>query len=179
MPKNYEIKTFVKSIENIRAAARKLVKNKAYKHYKEFQKDIYYKTGKDRLKLRIINNETGNLIFYDRKERYNKRVSNYIISETKNFSELDEILKKLFNIFVVVDKEREIFIYDNIRIHLDKVKKLGSFLEIEIIYDSLKEAKKIMSELIEYFNLEEKDFIKESYSDILIRKKKLNLNQLI
>ena len=171
MPKNYEIKSSVKSVEYIREVARKLVKNKTHKHFKEFQKDIYYDTGKGRLKLRIINNETGNLIFYDRKEHNKKRVSNYIISETKNFKELDEILKKLFNIFVVVDKEREIFIYDNIRIHLDKVKKLGSFLEIEIIYDSFKEAKKTMNELIEYFNLEEKDFIKESYSDMLIRKR--------
>jgi predicted adenylyl cyclase CyaB len=171
MPKNYELKTFVKSIENIREAARKLVKNKKHKHYKEFQKDIYYKTGKDRLKLRILNNETGNLIFYNRKERNKKRVSNYIISETKNFKELDEILKKLFDIFVVVDKEREIFIYDNIRIHLDKVKMLGSILEIEIIYDSFKGARKVMNELIEYFNLDEKDFIKESYSDMLIRKR--------
>jgi predicted adenylyl cyclase CyaB len=171
MPKNYEIKTFVKSIENIRKAARKLIKYKTYKHYKESQKDIYYKTGKDRLKLRIINNETGNLIFYDRKEHNKKRVSNYIISETKNFKELDETLKKLFDIFVIIDKEREIFVYDNIRIHLDKVKKLGSFLEIEIIYGSFKAAKKIMNELLEYFNLEEKDFIKESYSDMLIRKR--------
>ena len=172
MPKNYEIKSFVKSIEYIREVTRRLVKNKTHKHYKEFQKDIYYKIDKDRLKLRIINNETGNLIFYDRKEHNKKRVSNYIISETKNFKELDEILKKLFDIFVVVDKEREIFIYDNIRIHLDKVKKLGSFLEIEIIYDSFKEAKKTMNELIKYFNLEEKDFIKESYSDMLTRKSK-------
>ena len=178
MPKNYEIKIFVKSIENIRKAARKLVTNKTYRHFKESQKDIYYKTGKDRLKLRIINNETGNLIFYDRKERNKKRVSNYIISETKNFKELDEILKKLFDIFVVVDKEREIFVYDNIRIHLDKVKKLGSFLEIEIIYDSFKEAKKNMNELIGYFNLDEKDFIKESYSDMLIREGK-TFNHLI
>ena len=172
MPKNYEIKTYVNNVKNLRRDVRKLVKNKTHRHCKEFQKDIYYKTGKDRLKLRIINNETGNLIFYDRKEHNKKRVSNYIISETKNFKELDEILKKLFDIFVVVDKEREIFIYDNIRIHLDKVKKLGSFLEIEIIYNSFKEAKKTMNELIEYFNLEEKDFIKESYSDMLIRKLK-------
>jgi len=176
MPKNYEIKTFVNNIENIRKAARKLVKNKTHKHFKEFQKDIYYKTGKGRLKLRIINNETGNLIFYKRKEHNKKRVSNYIISETKNFKELDEILKKLFDIFVVVDKEREIFIYDNIRIHLDKVKRLGSFLEIEIIYDSLTEAKKTMNKLIEYFSLEEKEFIKESYSDMLIKKIKIQNN---
>ena len=172
MPKNYEIKTYVNNVKNLRRDVRKLVKNKTHRHYKEFQKDIYYKTGKDRLKLRIINNETGNLIFYNRKEHNKRRVSNYIISETKKFKELDAILKKLFDIFVVVDKEREIFIYDNIRIHLDKVKKLGSFLEIEIIYDSIKGAKKIMNELIEYFNLKEKDFIKESYSDMLTRKLK-------
>ena len=170
MRKNYEIKIPVKDIEGIKKAARKFLKNKTHKHYIEYQKDIYYIINGGRLKLRIINNKIGNLIYYNRKEHNKKRVSNYIISATKNFKELDEILRKLFDIFIIVDKRREIYTYDNVRIHIDKVKKLGSFLEIEVIYNSLKDAKKTMNDLVNYFSLNENEFIKDSYSDLLINK---------
>lgn len=170
MPKNYEIKIPVKDIRGFEKAVRKLLRNKKHKHFIELQKDIYYKIDEGRLKLRIINDEIGNLIYYNRKENNKKRVSDYIISATKNFKELDEILRKLFDIFIIVDKRREIYTFDNVRIHLDKVKKLGSFFEIEIIYDSLKEAKKKMNNFIKYFNLNANDFIKDSYSNMLVRK---------
>ncbi len=168
MNKNYEIKIPVKDIEEFKKAARKFLKNKTYKHFIEHQKDIYYKIDAGRLKLRIINDKTGDLIYYERKEYNKKRISNYIISATNNYKELDEILRKFFDIFTIVDKRREIYTFENVRIHIDKVKELGSFIEIEIIYDSLIEAKKMMNMLVSYFSLNENEFIKDSYSDLLI-----------
>lgn len=170
MRKNYEIKISVKDIKELEKAVRKLLRSKKHKHFIESQKDIYYNIDGGRLKLRIINDEIGNLIYYNRNEHNKKRVSNYIISATKNFNELDEILRKLFDIFIIVDKRREIYTYEKVRIHLDKVNKLGSFLEIEVIYDSLKDAKKIMNDLLNYFSLNENEFIKDSYSDLLTHK---------
>ena len=172
MRKNYEIKISVKDIKELEKVVRKLLRSKKHKHFIESQKDIYYNIDGGRLKLRIINDKIGNLIYYNRKEHNKKRVSNYIISATKNFKELDEILRKLFDIFTIVDKRREIYTYDNVRIHLDKVKKLGSFLEIEVVYNSLKDAKKIMNDLVNYFSLNENEFIKDSYSDLLTNKYK-------
>lgn len=75
-----------------------------------------------------------------------------------------------FEVMVIVNKKREIFVKDNIRIHLDTVNKLGKFLEIEIMFKDLKKAKKLMEELKDLFNLNPKDFIKSSYSDLLINK---------
>ena len=66
-------------------------------------------------------------------------------------------------------KVRHIFIKNNIRIHLDRVKKLGDFIEIEIIYKEIKSAKKQMKELIEFLELNKNDYIKHSYSDMLIK----------
>ena len=172
MRKNYEIKISVKDIKELEKAVRKLLRSKKHKHFIESQKDIYYNIDGGRLKLRIINDEIGNLIYYNRNEHNKKRVSNYIISATKNFKELDEILRKLFDIFIIVDKRREIYTYDNVRIHLDKVKKLGSFLKIEVIYDSFKDAKKTMNDLVNYFSLNENEFIKDSYSDLFTNKYK-------
>ena len=63
------------------------------------------------------------------------------------------------------------FIADNIRIHIDKVKGLGNFIEFEVIYNSFESAKKIMDDLINYFELVETGFIKGSYSDLLLKKK--------
>ena len=69
----------------------------------------------------------------------------------------------------VVSKVRNIYIKENVRIHLDRLKKLGDFLEIEIIYKDIKSAKKQMKELIEFLELNKNEFIKHSYSDMLIK----------
>lgn len=145
-----------------------LLKN--YSHTTEKQTDIYYKTIRDRLKLRIINDTEGSLILYNRAEKKNKRISKYTISKTKDFRELDFILRKQFRVLVTVIKKREIYIHKNIRVHIDTVKGLGKFIEIEIIYDDISKAKDLMNNLVTELNLDENKFIKVSYSDLLINR---------
>ncbi len=168
MNKNFEIKC---KIENYEKTGNIIKALKKFSYSAENQTDIYYRVSLGRLKLRIINNKTGNLIFYDRGENEKKRVSKYIISRTDNFKELDEILRRQFNVLISVQKKREIFIKDNIRIHLDNVKGLGKFLEVEIIYTNNKSPRSLMKEIILYLNLNENDFIQCSYSDLLIKQK--------
>ena len=146
-----------------------LLKN--YSHTTEKQTDIYYKTVRDRLKLRIINDTEGSLILYNRAEKKNKRISKYTISKTKDFRELDFILRKQFRVLVTVIKKREIYIHKNIRVHIDTVKGLGKFIEIEIIYDDISKAKDLMNNLVTELNLDENKFIKVSYSDLLINRR--------
>jgi adenylate cyclase class 2 len=165
--KNYEIKCKVANYKKLKNSINK-IKNFAYSVEKQI--DIYYKVNHGRLKLRIINDGKGALIFYEREEQTNKRISKYIISETNNFIQLDAILRKQFKVLISVQKKREVYIYRNIRIHLDYIKNLGRFLEIEIIYENLKNAKSQMKKIISKLNLNENDFIKESYSDLLITK---------
>jgi len=172
--KNYEIKVGLSNKEFI-FIRNLLLKNKEFSYTEETQKDIYYKVKTGRLKLRIINEVKSNLIFYERKELIKKRVSNYLISansDKNEITELDKILRKQFEVLVTVDKRREIFIRENIRVHIDTVKSLGNFLEIEIIFTSLIKAKEQMKEITEFLKLKEKEFIKVSYSDILINKNK-------
>ena len=146
-----------------------LLKN--YSHTTEKQTDIYYKTDKGRLKLRIINETEGNLILYNRAEKKNKRISKYTISKTKDYRELDFILRKQFGVLVTVSKKREVYVYNNVRVHIDTVKGLGKFLEIEIIYDEISKAKNQMKLLISDLKLDENKFIKVSYSDLLINRR--------
>ncbi|MFZ1321988.1 MAG: class IV adenylate cyclase [Ignavibacteria bacterium] len=164
--KNYEIKCKIPDI----AKFRKIFKNESsYLYSKELQTDIYYKVKKGRLKLRIIKNEYANLIFYERSDKTKIRTSSYIISRTNDFKQLDNILRSQFKVLTVVSKVRNIYIKENVRIHLDRLKKLGDFLEIEIIYKDIKSAKKQMKELIEFLELNKNEFIKHSYSDMLIK----------
>ena len=87
---------------------------------------------------------------------------------------MENILNSLYKKLVTVKKEREIFIADNIRIHVDTVKGLGKFLEFEVIIKTISKARKDMEKLVEYFELDEKQFIKISYSDLLLRKGGVN-----
>ncbi|MEO6695490.1 MAG: class IV adenylate cyclase [Ignavibacteria bacterium] len=168
MASNLEIKY---KLDDFRSVRRRISKIRDLVCSKEIQEDIYYKVKSGRLKLRIINNETGHLIHYIRVEKSSKRISRYEISKTSSFKELDSILRSQFQILTIVKKNRIIFTKENIRLHLDTLKDLGKFLEIEIIYKNISKARKQMEELICLLKLNEKNFIKTSYSDLLIKQK--------
>lgn len=170
MKKNFEIKCPL-SFAEYKTVRRKIIQSNKFDSFKEFQKDIYFKVKTGRLKLRIISGKSADLIFYNRKEQNRKRVSNYVISKTADSRELEVILNKQFERSAIVIKNREIFTNENVRIHLDNVKGLGTFLEIEVIFTDFRKAKNEMKSLIEYLNLREENFIKTSYSDFLINKK--------
>jgi predicted adenylyl cyclase CyaB len=176
MKKNFEIKVKLDNPEKTIKLLRMLCKGKKVIKHRQFQEDIYYRVNKGRLKLRIIDGKTGNLIHYFRSNETGKRVSNYTISETNTPKELNTILSSLYGVLITVKKSREITIIDDTRIHIDKVNGLGNYLEIEIIFNSIKEARDRMRILIKSLELDEKTFIKVSYSDLLLNKMKNNAN---
>lgn len=166
MKHNLEIKC---RLDNLSGVRKLLKESRSFKYSVEKQNDVYFKVKKGRLKLRIINNKTGNLIYYFRNEKSSEMKSGYIISATENFKELFKILSNQFEIFVTVKKKREIFVKDNIRIHLDNVTELGKFMEIEIIYKNLGSAKVRMKEILNFIKPEIRSYINKSYSDLLIK----------
>lgn len=175
MKKNFEIKVKLKDPNKTLNLVRSICRDKKVIKQKQLQEDIYYRINKGRLKLRIIDGKTGNLIHYFRSNERGKRVSKYTISETNTPTELNKILSSLYGVLIKVKKSREITIIDNVRIHIDKVSGLGNYLEIEVIFDSIMKARIIMADLIKQLELDEKNFIKVSYSDLLLNKKKNNV----
>ena len=171
MRQNYEIKTRIKSTDRTRKLAESYFRREKILHYTEHQEDIYYRVRNGRLKLRIVNSSCGTLIFYNRSSRTGKRISDYLLSPAPEPAELSKILGMLFKESVRVKKTREIFRTDEIRIHIDSVSGLGKYLEFEVIFNSFKKAVVVMKGLIEHFGLDEKNFIKGSYSDLLLNKK--------
>ena len=166
MPKNLEIKVKLSSHKEVKSI---LKKNKI--QFKELliQEDIYYKVDKGILKLRI-EDDNQTLIFYDRNEKSKKRWSDYHLLEI-NKTDGTEYLKRFLDVLVIVNKKRELYLYNNTRIHLDNVKNLGYFLELEtVVLNGLKDAEKRFNHLLDLLNLRDKKEIRASYKDLLLGK---------
>lgn len=135
------------------------------------QTDTYFSIPVGRLKLREIDGKSAELIYYQRDEKATKLWSDYYTYTVKNPKELKEFLDRIFSIKVVVDKVRVLYRYKNAKIHIDRVRKLGNFIEIEVeVKKGENQAKKLMGELLNYLKIPKRYFIKKSYSDLLIAK---------
>lgn len=135
-----------------------------------FQKDIYYNVPKGLLKLRI---ENGNytLIKYLRDEK-GKRWSNYHLL-TLIGEDPEKYLSDLFDLVTIVQKTRILYMYKNTRIHVDKVRGLGSFLELEsVVVKNKKLSEKEFYEVVEFLGLDLSKQIKASYKNLIEQKHK-------
>lgn len=133
------------------------------------QKDVYYKIPKGLLKLRIENGSYS-LIKYLRDEK-GKRWSNYelLFLTGKN---PEKYLSEIFKIAAVVEKKRTLYLYKGTRIHLDEVKGLGKFLELETVADGGKaDAQQRFDEIAGLLNLDTSKQIRSSYKNLIEAKK--------
>lgn len=137
----------------------------------DHQIDTYYNVPAGRLKLREGNIENS-LIFYQRNNQPGPKDSHVSLCKFKEMPDaLNGVLKAALGTMQVVDKQREIYFIDNVKFHVDEVKNLGSFLEIEAIgrpgvdrqEDLLAQCNHYLKEL----NVAEADLIANSYSDLL------------
>jgi len=96
------------------------------------QIDTYYKVPKGRLKLREIENKAkGELIYYERENVAKPKISLDFILKIPQIQVFRQILEQIMETKAVVDKIREVYYYEKVQFHLDKVKGLGSFIEFE------------------------------------------------
>ncbi len=140
----------------------------------DHQIDTYFKVAHGRLKLRQGNIENS-LIFYKRENSRQPKESDVSLYRTKEINELKEVLKNALSELVTVDKQREIYFIGNVKFHLDKVKGLGEFVEIEAIGNSEEERESLLAQCKYYlklFNLKDEDLVSVSYSDLLLENKK-------
>jgi adenylate cyclase class 2 len=140
------------------------------------QIDSYFNVNNGRLKLREGTIEKF-LIFYEREDKEGPKQSNIILYPFDPNSSLKEILIRSLGLLVVVDKSREIYFIDNVKFHIDTVKNLGTFIEIEAIDSEGNIGKEKLLEqcnaYLSHFGIKESDLIPVSYSDLLLEKLKL------
>ena len=85
-------------------------------------------------------------------------------------------MTKALGILVIVYKQREIFFIDNVKFHLDSVKDLGTFVEIEAtdIEGNIRREKlfKQCNYYMSLFRISQEDLLSVSYSDLLLQTNK-------
>lgn len=154
-----------------------LKQEKAKFHGTDFQTDTYFNTNEGRLKLREGNIENS-LIFYHRDNKPGPKKSNVILYKPSPGKSLKEILTTANGVKVIVNKERKIYFIANIKFHIDRIEKLGSFVEIEAIdmegNIGIEKLREQCQRYINKFSIEDRDLISESYSDLLLDKLKKN-----
>lgn len=167
MPINIEIKARCSDLNKVRDILKQQDSNfKGVDH----QKDTYFNANNGRLKLREGNIE-NNLIHYERINTPGSKESKFTLYKTEVDSNLKTILENAIGNKCIVEKDREIFFIDNVKFHLDTVKNLGTFIEIEASNKNNKLTKDKLQEQCNFYikllQINPKDFISDSYSDLI------------
>jgi adenylate cyclase class IV len=97
------------------------------------QRDTYFCCPAGRLKLRAIEGETTQLIWYDRPTESGTRLCSYAIAPVPDADLMRALLSSALGTRGDVVKRRELLLWHNVRIHLDQVAGLGSFVEFEAV----------------------------------------------
>jgi predicted adenylyl cyclase CyaB len=164
--RNIELKARVRDL----AAARAIAHDIATSYLGTMsQVDTYFHCSHGRLKLREIDGATAELIAYARADDVQAKPSDYRRIDVTACPGIKEALADALGVWKVVRKRREVFLVDNVRIHLDEVDGLGTFLECEAVLsaehdESSGRAK--LDELSRRFAIQPADLIRGSYSDL-------------
>jgi predicted adenylyl cyclase CyaB len=121
------------------------------------------------LKLREEEGRKAQLIAYERSDRTEQRESLYRIVEIEKADVLKGALDSALGVEAIVVKERRLLVWREVRIHLDRVDGLGSFLEFEAVMTDgtgLAEAEARVAALRDAVEIEDGDLIGESYCDL-------------
>ena len=139
------------------------------------QVDTYFNTPTGRLKLREGNIENA-LIYYERLNSTGSKQSDILLYQHNPDITLKEILVKVNGVKVVVDKKRKIYFIDTVKFHFDTVEGLGTFVEVEAIDRTgdigIQKLKEQCDFYADFFEINTKDYIPVSYSDLILEKNK-------
>ena len=128
--RNIEIKARLTDYQRARSVAQSLATAPVeFQH----QRDTYFGCQAGRLKLREIDGATAQLIWYVRPDTHAAKASDYQIVPVAEPRALCAALSAALGTWAVVEKRREIYLVDNVRIHLDRVAGLGEFIELEAV----------------------------------------------
>lgn len=132
------------------------------------QVDTYFNAPQGRLKLREINGLEAQLIAYDRPEDEAPRWSRFRVVAVGDPAGMKLLLTEALGLRGTVRKQRQLYLWNDCRIHLDRVEGLGTFIEFEVLSqgDDCSDLDR-MEVLMLHFGLQDADAIRASYSDLL------------
>jgi homotetrameric cytidine deaminase len=126
------------------------------------QRDTYFAGAQGRLKLRRQTPGADELIQYRRPDEAGPRVSEFRVVPVAEAEALEQALDAALGTLVVVEKRRRLLLWDGVRIHLDDVGGLGTFVELEAPEDGADKVDRLTEAL------QVGEPIAGSYSDLLL-----------
>jgi predicted adenylyl cyclase CyaB len=136
-----------------------------------WQRDTYFAVARGRLKLREQRPGADQLIQYDRKTARQERESRYEIAEIDDAEGLRAVLTAALGIGVVVIKRRRLLLWQTVRIHLDAVESLGSFIELEAVAEpnsDLQLEYRLIARLRESLRITDDQLVATGYAEQLL-----------
>lgn len=97
------------------------------------QRDTYFEVARGGLKLREEQPGRPHLIQFERASEPQQRESRYRIIDVSDGTALCAALTAAIGIRGVVVKRRHLLLWQSVRIHLDEVEQLGTFIELEAV----------------------------------------------
>jgi homotetrameric cytidine deaminase len=135
------------------------------------QTDTYFARARGRLKLREQRPGDAELIQYRRADAPDARESRYRRVPVADAPALREALDAALGTLVVVEKRRRLLLHENVRIHIDEVEGLGSFLELEAVAQpdsDLSAEQDKVGRLRAELDITDDSLVAQSYSDLLL-----------
>ena len=135
------------------------------------QRDTYFGGVRGRLKLREQEPGGAELIAYERPDDPEPEVSSYTLAPVGDPAALREALHRALGTVVVVAKRRRLLLWDGVRIHLDDVEGLGTFLEFEAVAapgSDLTSDRAKVERLREELAVEDDALVAGGYADLLL-----------
>jgi len=136
------------------------------------QIDVYFDVPEGRLKLREVEDDNkAELIYYQRENIAEPKRSDVFILKVQEPAFLKTLLGRLLKIRATTEKVREIYRYRGTQIHLDRVKKLGTFLEFEretsADAQAIRNNQHVLEKLMEKLGISSESLEELSYSDLI------------
>lgn len=136
------------------------------------QLDTYFHSQNGRLKLREYaqSEDDAQLIWYDRDDDPDICSSRYLLTQIREPAAFKESLRRSVGVLIEVRKARELYVWENIRIHLDDVAGLGRFIEFEaILFDNTgdEEGRHKLQNLCHHLQIEPDLYVGESYATLV------------
>lgn len=142
----------------------------AVDHGTLWQRDTYFRVAHGRLKLREERPGGATLIQYLRPDDADAKLSRYRLVGVDDAEACRAALEAALGTRVVVEKQRRLFVWRDVRIHLDTVAGLGAFVEFEAVAPAgsdlaLEHAR--VAELRAALSIAGEDLVAEGYADLI------------
>jgi adenylate cyclase, class 2 len=140
-------------------------------HGELWQRDTYFRVLTGGLKLREQRPGAPHLIQFERPDVPEERESRYRLVDVTDGEAMRAALSAALGVRVTVAKRRRLLIWRDVRIHVDEVDGLGTFVELEAVAPAgsdLARERRLVAELRRALAITDDRLVPHGYADLLL-----------